>query len=195
MKDESKAREKAENEEKQKERAEYGIGWKSSHIPRNDTAAGKFAMRQVPQGMVCLVLDEETETIHIASTAEPASALNLEYLSTSLEVRRREGHEPVFSLDAVDPKEPDSMQAKVFVPDWLAGTSVGEVLFQADYHLKELSMGEYEQPVVGMKSCFDYSEMDGQDFREWNAREWFLVRKAEVQVSESNVLIPCVKMG
>jgi len=22
-------------------------------------------------------------------------------------------------------------------------------------------MGEYEQPVVGMKSCFDYSEMEG----------------------------------
>jgi hypothetical protein len=119
----------------------------------------------------------------------------LEYLSTALEVRRREGHEPIFSLDPVDATDKNSMQEKVFVPEWLAGTSAGDVLFQADYHLKELSMGEYDQPVVGMKSCFDYSEMDGKDFQEWSAREWFLVRKAEVQVTDSNILLPCVKMG
>lgn len=56
-------------------------------------------------------------------------------------------------------------------------------------------MGEYEQPVVGMKSCFDYSETDGGAFKAWSGREWFLVRKAEIQVSASNVLIPYVKMG
>lgn len=153
MKDEAKARQKKELEVKQACRKEYGIGWDSTHIPRNDVPAGKLAMRQVQQGMICLVLDEGMETIRIASTAEPAAAVNLEYLSTSLEVRRREGHEPVFSLDPVDSQDRDSMQAKVFVPEWLAGTSVGEVLFQADYQLKELSMGEYAQPVVGMKSC------------------------------------------
>merc|ERR1719253_1060400 len=86
------------------------------------------------------------------------------------------------------------MQSKVFIPDWLEGTSGGEGLFQADYYLKELSMGEYEQPVLGMKSCFDYSEMEGFG-QAWSAREWFLVRKAEVQMSEDNVLIPFVRMG
>ena len=35
--------------------------------------------------------------------------------STTLEVRRREGHEPVFSLDPVDPKNRSTMQAKVFI--------------------------------------------------------------------------------
>merc|ERR1711933_653573 len=54
-------------------------------------------------------------------------------------------------------------------------------------------MGEYEQPVVGMKSCFDYSEE--KCFDKWNAREWFMVRQAEVHVSEDNVLVPRVKMG
>lgn len=54
-------------------------------------------------------------------------------------------------------------------------------------------MGEYEQPVVGMRSCVDYAEM--QDAYEWNAREWFLVRKAEMQLSNSNILVPMVKMG
>jgi len=91
-----------------------------------------------------------------------------------------------------DPKE--SMQVKRFEPAWLAGTSVGEVLFQSDYHLKELSMGEYEQPVMGMKSCHDYTDEEGID-KEWSAREWFVVRKAEVQMSEDSVLLPYVKMG
>merc|ERR1719352_1384138 len=131
--------------------------------------------------MICVVLDEETRSIRVAATVEPAAALNLEYLSTALQVRRREGHEPVFSLDPVDANDKNSMQEKVFVPDWLAGTSVGEVLFQADYHLKELSMGEHEQPVAGMKSCFDYAKGEAKG---WTAREWFTVRKAEILVSE-----------
>jgi hypothetical protein len=178
---------------KSKQHADYGIGWKMDHIPRNSESASKLLMRDVPQGMVCLVKDEAANSIRIASTQEPAAALNLEYLSTVLQVRRSEGCEPVFSLDPTTPDVSNSMQRKVFVPEWLAGTSVGEVLFQADYHLKELSMGEYEQPVVGMKSCFDHSEM--QDAFDWNAREWFLVRKAEVGLSHSNMLVPTVKMG
>jgi hypothetical protein len=80
------------------------------------------------------------------------------------------------------------------MPSWLAGTSVGDVLFEADYHLKELSMGDCEQPVIGMKSCFEFSEMEGFS-DDWKAREWFMVRKAEIQLSESGILIPYVKMG
>merc|ERR1719197_2390241 len=99
--------------------------------------------------MICLVLEETSNSIHIASTVEPAAAVNLEYLSLTLQVRRREGHEPVFSLDPGSAANDHTMQEKVLVPEWLAGTSVGEVLFQADYHLKALSMGEYDQPVVG----------------------------------------------
>merc|ERR1719453_2630378 len=87
-------------------------------------------------------------------------------------------------------------QVKRFEPAWLAGTSVGEVMFQADYHLKELSMGEFDQPVVGMKSCLDFAE-EGCD-AEWRAREWFVVNEAAVQCSMSKdgkMLIPHVKMG
>merc|ERR1719436_2105582 len=127
--------------------------------------------------MVTLVLDEETNAIRLGATTEPSAAVNLDYLSTSLTVRRTEGREPTFSLDAVDAEDSNSMQAKVFSPEWLAGTSVGEVLFQADYHLKELSMGEHEQPVVGMKSCFDTAGSEDPE-EEWHAREWFVVRKA-----------------
>jgi hypothetical protein len=100
----------------------------------------------------------------------------------------------MFSLDAVDASAKHSMQRKVFSPEWLANTKTGDVLFQADYYLKELSMGEYAQPVVGMRSCFDFLEMEDHK-AEWSAREWFLVRKAEVSMSSSNVLVPLVKMG
>merc|ERR1719375_646447 len=55
-------------------------------------------------------------------------------------------------------------------------------------------MGEYEQPVIGMRSCFDFSEQEG--FKgEWKAREWFTVRKAEIQLSDDSVLTPYVKMA
>lgn len=84
--------------------------------------------------MICLVLDEEKRSISLGSTLDPASAVNLEYLSIALQVRRKEGHEPIFSLDPVSAEqdlanEKHAMQQKVFVPTWLAGTSVGEVLF------------------------------------------------------------------
>jgi len=55
-------------------------------------------------------------------------------------------------------------------------------------------MGEYEQPVVGMKSCFDFSEEQGL-LKDWCAREWFVVNKAEIQLTDDNLMMPRVKMG
>lgn len=55
-------------------------------------------------------------------------------------------------------------------------------------------MGEYDQPIVGMKNVHEYadtSEFNGK----WSAREWFHVRDAKVNVSQDNVLVPYVKMG
>merc|ERR1719221_280730 len=107
----------------------------------------------------------------------------------------REGAEPRFSLDPLGGGDPKALlQVKRFEPHWLAGTSAGEVLFQADYHLKELSMGEYQQPIVGMKSATDYCTEEGYK-KDWAAREWFVVKKAAVHQSSSNTLIPFVKMG
>jgi hypothetical protein len=142
---------------------------------------------------------EIARSVRATPTAQSGEAVNLEYLSIALQVRRIEGKEPVFSLDPSSAKnlsndERGLRQTKHFEPKWLAGTSVGEVLFQADYHLKELSMGEYEQPVIGMTSCFDASKTYHGDAA-WSGREWFVVRKAEVHLSEDNALIPFVKMG
>merc|ERR1719284_1378223 len=45
-----------------------------------------------------------------------------------------------------------------------------------------------------MKSAFDFSESQVRE-KEWNAREWFVVRNADVLMSEDNVLVPYVNMG
>jgi len=182
---------------KEAARVQYDIGWQSEEVPCNVMPAEQLGCYPAPQGMCCLVYDPETHSVEVAPTLEPAQSMNLEYLSLSLRVRVREGREPVFSLDPVDASsefKKDSMQFKRFEPEWLAGTSVGEVMFQADYHLKELSMGEYSQPVIGMKNCLDFSQQDGVD-KEWSGREWFIVRKADIALTEDQVLVPRVKMG
>jgi len=194
---EDKARLRETSEIKKKRRAKYEIGWKVETIPRPMGAAAKLDLGFVPNGMCCLVYDEDSHSIGVLPTLDPMGSVNLEYLSLALQVRVLDGREPSFSLDlpAEAPGTPDTwMQKKRFEPEWLAGTSAGEVMFQADYHLKELSMGEYEQPVLGMKSCFDYSEVEEQG-REWKAREWFVVREAEVNFTDNNVIVPSVKMG
>jgi len=177
---------------KSSRRDEFGIGWQIASVPRNTGAAEKMQCNFSPKGMCCLAL-AGSHTVNVLPTLEPACAVNLAYLSIALRVRRNEGREPFFSLDPVDAKQ-HSMQVKRFEPEWLAGTCVGDVLFQADFFLKELSFGEYEQPVVGMKSCLDHSFNDERD-KAWNAREWFVVRKAEVLCSSDNVVIPYVRMG
>merc|ERR1719502_1711232 len=44
-----------------------------------------------------------------------------------------------------------------------------------------------------MKSCFDYSEIEGK--HGWSAREWFVVKKCEVQITDGSMLMPQVKMA
>eukprot|EP00931_Biecheleriopsis_adriatica_P086789 TRINITY_DN6137_c0_g1_i1.p1 TRINITY_DN6137_c0_g1~~TRINITY_DN6137_c0_g1_i1.p1 ORF type:complete len:1079 (+),score=262.27 TRINITY_DN6137_c0_g1_i1:107-3238(+) len=186
---------KQENDKKMKNRREYDIGWRMDSVPKNAPLAERLGCSPAPQGLTCLVFDEATRSVRVAATLEPAASINLEYLLLALKVRRQERREPLFSLDPVDPKNMEkSPQKKRYEPEWLAGTSVGDVMFQADYFLKELALGEYTQPIVGMMSVFDWSEtLDLQ--RQWSGREWFVVKKAEVRMAEDNTLVPFVKMG
>lgn len=189
-------------------REEYAIGWRIDDIPRNHDYLAKLGFEPPTcntNTLCCLVLDENTWSVGVGSTAEPAAAVNLNYLSTALRVRLLEGREPYFSLDPACLSAPntdcddalaDGKQGKRFSPEWLVGTAAGEVLFQADYHLKELSMGMHPQPVVGMRSCVDLAEDAREDkWLQWTAREWFVVRDAEVVMTDDNVLIPHVAMG
>jgi len=183
-------------EKKKKVREEHGIGWSISMVPCSWGLAGKLGCRLSGRQSLCCLVLEGPRSVRVVETRHPSACVNLEYLALALQVRLHEGREPLFSLDPVHKtKELEkSTQVKHFDPEWLMGTTAGEVMFQADYHLKELSMGEYEQPVVGMRSMTDFSEEEraGQG---WNAREWFTVRGAEVCKSADNVLVPRVAMS
>jgi len=184
-----------EHEKKMKNRKEYDIGWRMESVPKSSTLAERLGCSPAPQGLCCLVYDEAARTVRVAATLEPSAAVNLEYLTLALKVRKQGHREPLFSLDPVDPQNMEKTpQKKRYEPDWLAGTSVGDVMFQADYFLKELALGEYTLPVVGMLSVFDWSETL-EASRQWAGREWFVVRKAEVRLAEDKTLIPFVKMG
>uniref|UniRef100_A0A7S4SMQ4 Uncharacterized protein n=1 Tax=Alexandrium monilatum TaxID=311494 RepID=A0A7S4SMQ4_9DINO len=180
-------------------RKKFDVGWVPDRmIPVNEKIARRLSAGPVPGGpMISLLMSESNPpTISLTQSIEPTTSVNLSYLITALKVRLHEGREPVFSLDPCPPFDDlrNGFQKKRFDPEWMRGSPAGEVLFQADYHLKELSMGEYTQPVVGMKSCFDFHVEDGHEV-EWNAREWFVVRKAEVHLTEENALIGHVDMG
>ena len=141
-------RARREDLKKQKNRQEYDIGWRMEGVPKNVRLAERMGCSPAPQGLCCLVLDEASRTVKVAATLEPSAAINLEYLLLALKVRRMEKREPLFSLDPVDPHNLEKTpQKKVYEPSWLAGTSVGDVMFQADYFLKELALGEYSMPV------------------------------------------------
>ena len=153
-----------EAEKKLKSRKEYEIGWVMDSVPKNTKWAERMGCTATPQGLCCLVFDEVTRTVKVAPTLEPAASVNLEYLLLALKVRKTACREPLFSLDPVDPQNLEKTpQKKVYEPSWLAGTSVGDVMFQADYFLKELALGEYEMPVAGMLSVFDWSELSDKD--------------------------------
>lgn len=138
-----------EAEKKLKSRTEYEIGWQPDSIPRNSKWAERMGCNMPVPGLCCLVMDEASRTVKVAPTLDPAAAVNLEYLLLALKVRRTAKREPLFSLDPVDPQNMEKTpQKKVYEPSWLAGTSVGDVMFQADYFLKELALGEYPMPAA-----------------------------------------------
>eukprot|EP00930_Biecheleria_cincta_P071201 TRINITY_DN58720_c0_g1_i1.p1 TRINITY_DN58720_c0_g1~~TRINITY_DN58720_c0_g1_i1.p1 ORF type:complete len:1107 (+),score=253.54 TRINITY_DN58720_c0_g1_i1:32-3352(+) len=193
--DEESARVNNDTVKKLRSRKEYDIGWRMQSVPKNSAIAQRLGCSPVPKGHCCLVYDEISRTVQIAATHEPAAAVNLEYLLLALKVRRDGSREPLFSLDPIDATNlATTQQNKRYEPWWLAGTSVGDVMFQADYFLKELALGEYTMPVVGMMSVFDISEIEKKD-TEWAGREWFVVKKAEIRLAADKTLVPHVKMG
>eukprot|EP00930_Biecheleria_cincta_P043409 TRINITY_DN2980_c0_g1_i1.p1 TRINITY_DN2980_c0_g1~~TRINITY_DN2980_c0_g1_i1.p1 ORF type:complete len:1004 (-),score=206.03 TRINITY_DN2980_c0_g1_i1:259-3243(-) len=194
---ENEAKLQAEQADKKlKNRLEYEIGWQMESVPKSTSIAERLGCMQAPQGLCCLIYDEVSRKVRVAATLEPAAAINLEYLILALKVRHQVQREPLFSLDPVDPKNLEkTLQKKRYEPEWLAGTSVGDVMFHADYFLKELALGEYTQPIAGMMSVFDWSEILEKHNKPWAGREWFIVRKAEVHLAEDKTIVPRVQMG
>jgi len=144
---------------------------------------------------VCVIYDKAHGSVCCAAAPKryQAAAVNIWYLICSLKVLHEHRREPVFSLD---PKDPHSIagerQLKRFEPPWLAGSVVGEVLFQADYALKELCLGERTLPFLpDMLGRLNDTPESG----ERAGRQWFVIREATVTVTDDGVLVPHVKMG
>jgi len=55
-------------------------------------------------------------------------------------------------------------------------------------------MGECAQPVIGMKSCLENCEAEERGAT-WSAREWFVLRQAELHLSQDRALIPHLEMA
>eukprot|EP00435_Cladocopium_sp_Y103_P062624 s134_g24.t1 len=80
-----------------------------------------------------------------------------------------------FSLDAFDPSEPfgefqkkdGRSKKRVFRPQFLAGTDVGELLFRADVLLKRLSLGLEVPHLPGWRSPLDFGEAIHDKHRLW----------------------------
>lgn len=116
----------------------------------------------------------------------------MSYLATALRVLRHGGREPQFSLDPKDPHDiSGDAQVKRFFPPWLATTVYGEVLFQSDYELKRLCVGDLKLPELpcAFDSAHEAPSLEGQC-----ARQWFVVRRAGVTVSSDGVLMPYCDM-
>mmetsp|Transcript_41983 Transcript_41983/g.74236 ORF Transcript_41983/g.74236 Transcript_41983/m.74236 type:complete len:268 (+) Transcript_41983:1249-2052(+) len=97
---------------------------------------------------------------------------------------------------SLDPKDPHDLSGKSlmkrFYPEWLASTVVGEVLFQADYTLKEICFGDKALP--GMRSVFDdiSAHTVGEELA---ARQWFTLRNAHISIAADGAVVPRVQMG
>lgn len=102
-----------------------------------------------------------------------------------------------FSLDPADPSDPfGPFQKKVFRPEWLAGTDVGDTMCNADILLKRLSLGLEDPGLARWQSTLDFPQHgEGPSTH----RLWIVPVRASVKrirVGHATMLQPGeVKMG
>jgi hypothetical protein len=102
----------------------------------------------------------------------------------------------VFSLDSKDPRNlSGDLLVKRFEPSWLASTVFGEVLFQADYALKEMCFGEHAEALPWLRNVFEEISDRLENGAEVASRQWFTLRRTMVIVGADGALVPLVEMG
>lgn len=188
-----------EEQRKQTDTDKYRLAWRPELAPCPRKALRDLGVADLPPtassgGLVCVCLDRISGSIGCApvAPAHAKRAVSLPYLACVLRVMRDYRREPQFSLDPEDPHDLSGpFLVKRFYPEWLSGSVVGEVLFQADYVLKQLCFGDKRLP--GIPSAFDD---DGpQRGEERAARQWFTVRQASISITDDGAIVPHVKMG
>eukprot|EP00419_Tripos_fusus_P006339 CAMPEP_0172682672 /NCGR_PEP_ID=MMETSP1074-20121228/18329_1 /TAXON_ID=2916 /ORGANISM="Ceratium fusus, Strain PA161109" /LENGTH=399 /DNA_ID=CAMNT_0013501389 /DNA_START=768 /DNA_END=1967 /DNA_ORIENTATION=+ len=177
----------------------HRLFWRPEIVPGPGRALRSLGVRNMQilrSPSVCVLYNEAHGSVCCAASPQHdrAAAVNIWYLICSLKVLHDHRREPVFSLD---PKNPHSIagetQVKRFEPPWLAGSVVGEVLFQADYALKELCLGERALPLL--PDVLSNPTTEATESGERAARQWFVIRRATVTMTNDGVLVPHVEMG
>eukprot|EP00928_Gymnodinium_smaydae_P018449 TRINITY_DN1701_c0_g2_i1.p1 TRINITY_DN1701_c0_g2~~TRINITY_DN1701_c0_g2_i1.p1 ORF type:complete len:653 (+),score=85.48 TRINITY_DN1701_c0_g2_i1:25-1983(+) len=175
---------------------EFTLYWREDLVPSNRDALQMLRVNEpnlLRSPHVSLHFDRRTLSVRCVPTDCSAASTNISYLACALKVLTKEKCSPRFSLDPKDPLDiQGSQQVKAFYPPWLAGTIFGEVLFQADYALKELCFGDRALP--GLPALFDDADALARGEPQ-AARQWFVVRSARVEVSADGCLVPEVKLG
>lgn len=182
---------------------QFNLAWRPELVPCSREALKNIGMpiSQVPRSkFVGLCFNKKSGLVGCAALGpkcNPVVAINMSYLACALQIFDRYGHEPCFSLDPSDPHNLAGMTLKKrFHPDWLGGTVIGEVLFQADYALKEICFGEHAEALPWLQNTFEEIEESfekGSDDRA--ARQWFTLRRVGVTIAADGVVVPRVQIG
>jgi len=180
---------------------EFKLEWRPELVPCSKLTLQELGVpggqlpRDGQQVCICYLPSSGQVSCAAAPRSRPEAAINVSYLACALRVLRDHGCEPQFSLDPQDPHNlGGKLLKKSYYPSWLAGTVVGEVLFQADYTLKELCFGDRELPFL--PNVFDeVCESASGSGDSHAARQWFTMRRAGVTVAADGAIVPTVSLG
>lgn len=190
----------AEALRRRQEAKKHRLFWRPELVPcsrRALQALGVASTGLLRSTHVCVCYDAATGLVDCAAApkANIGAAVNIAYLICMLKILHLHRREPAFSLDPKDPhKIMGDFQVKRFHPSWLEGSVVGEVLFQADYGLKQICLGD--QRVPSLPDLFErVNAVAQQTDQEFAGRQWFVIRRAGVRVASDGVVVPSVEMG
>jgi len=190
---EERSRLRSEDYLRKRNTMDFGLQWDPKLAQPNDVSLRTLGVSGFPNQHCCLVFNPRTRAVGLAPTRFKQAEVNLYYLAMSLKILKETQRECQFSLD---PKGTisDEKQVKAFYPSSLANTVFGEVLFQADYTLKQLSFGEGARPVKDMMSIFELMEQSGST-EPLQSRQWFVISNSGVRRTADGVVCPFVDMG
>jgi len=186
-----------------KNKARYGLEWDKSLSPSSveclKALGAPTSSLSRGSGLVCLHFETVggQARVRCAATTSPEASINMSYLICALRVLREYKREAQFSLDPADPSNiSGDKQRKVFYPSWLENTVLGEVLFLADYALKEISFGYLRLPQIPeLISAWDQACESEEQHAPRASRQWFVVREAQIGVSSDGVIMPQFSLG
>lgn len=146
-----------------------------------------------------LVYDQNTKDIILVGEKDKGRAiLTLDDFVVALRARFIHGKWPLVSIDPTKDSKNTQMQIVRF-EGGIDDTQFGEVLFNADYRLKQISMGLLPTGVPGLKSYWDLGmervREDTIESSKIRSRFWFYPVLPSVSVREDVVAIKGLKVG